>query len=670
MDNVSNNLLVLLLIFAMLLSVLGSTSTLFKIADLQSPSTGHLGGFVGICISSTPILSAIGDQVITQGDSFYLDVNDTAGFHMNETVLFYDNATFFDINSSTGEINFTSTSGMVGEHWVQVSINESYCGTEDSEIINFTVINVNDAPILDFIPNQTLYEDIIFIYDVNATDPDQFNPEGEEIWFGSNSTFFEINETTGLIWFMPVLSEVGNYSVLIFVYDDEYIDTQVVHFEILAVNDTPILSFIGARTAIEDQQFNLQVNATDEENDTLFFYDNVTIFNINISTGLISFMPNASQIGNYSINISVSDGNSLDFEVISFTVVHINHPPNITNWYPNEVDYNDAKELTNKTTSVWYYSGPVIEFSINVTDPDGTSPTIYWILDNQSLEGEHNLSYNFDTFPRNGIYELKAVASDGLINDTHTWAITTLEQIGVIPSPPGGGGGGPGTICFENWRCSQWSVCSKTGMSLRSCIDLSDCDTFVRKPDENKSCIYTPYPSCFDGIKNCHDNQCEIMPDCGGPCGPCPTCDDKTRNQGEKSVDCGGPCPPCPEDCIQTITFGIDPSTGQCKAFQSPCDIPEGWKVVDECPPIQPMVIFLYIIILAFLASATTLIWMQRKTLLLFFTQAKRRSKDAVIKSRERPLTREEIIGRDALSKINTLGTNLETKKKDDDEDG
>ncbi len=29
--------------------------------------------------------------------------------------------------------------------------------------------------------------------------------------------------------------------------------------------------------------------------------------------------------------------------------------------------------------------------------------------------------------------------------------------------------------------------------------------------------------TCYDGIKNCHENSCETDIDCGGPCLPCPT---------------------------------------------------------------------------------------------------------------------------------------------------
>jgi len=69
--------------------------------------------------------------------------------------------------------------------------------------------------------------------------------------------------------------------------------------------------------------------------------------------------------------------------------------------------------------------------------------------------------------------------------------------------------------------------------------------------------IYQLEASCYDGIKNCHDNVCEEGVDCGGPCKPCPSCSDGIQNQGEEGIDCGGPCKPCITTTITTTTTTI-----------------------------------------------------------------------------------------------------------------
>ena len=105
---------------------------------------------------------------------------------------------------------------------------------------------------------------------------------------------------------------------------------------------------------------------------------------------------------------------------------------------------------------------------------------------------------------------------------------------------------GVARFCIERWECTEWSQCFPSGLMFRSCTDMNDCGTLLRKPREQMECNYTG--TCYDGIKN----QGEEGVDCGGPCPPCPTCDDGIQNQGEEGIDCGGPCPPCPS-CFDGI---------------------------------------------------------------------------------------------------------------------
>ena len=39
-----------------------------------------------------------------------------------------------------------------------------------------------------------------------------------------------------------------------------------------------------------------------------------------------------------------------------------------------------------------------------------------------------------------------------------------------------------------------------------------------------------------------------------------------------------------PEVCIQVIQAAINPQTGECKNFSTPCDVPDGWQEVKQCP--------------------------------------------------------------------------------------
>jgi hypothetical protein len=70
------------------------------------------------------------------------------------------------------------------------------------------------------------------------------------------------------------------------------------------------------------EQFIYRVNATDPDGDTLTYYTDTTLFNINPQTGEIIFTPSAKDIGKYEITIYVTDG-KLD---VQETVIFEVHP--------------------------------------------------------------------------------------------------------------------------------------------------------------------------------------------------------------------------------------------------------------------------------------------------------------------------------------------------------
>jgi hypothetical protein len=120
----------------------------------------------------------------------------------------------------------------------------------------------------------------------------------------------------------------------------------------------------------------------------------------------------------------------------------------------------------------------------------------------------------------------------------------TLSVVDLPPNlyPPqetAGSGGGGKPRCIEEWFCQKWGPCVNNKTMTRRCLDLNNCGTNLRKPNETSRCVYIP--QCYDGIQN----QNEDGIDCGGPCPPCSTCFDRIQNQGEDGVDCGGPCDPC-----------------------------------------------------------------------------------------------------------------------------
>lgn len=532
----------------------------------------YLGEGCGIDIEQCPVSITL-SATDAEGDNVTYWCNDT---------------TYFTINETTGIIEWTPTNDDVGLHWFNCTATDDW-GAYDSQEFYINVSNTNDEPILYLISNFTvennnnLYEDIGFEYDVNATDPD-----GDNITYSDDTPIFVISETTGIINFTATASQVGNHSVKI--RADDYYDAdpnnpmcemlaeQLVIFEILPVNDVPQLDPMVSFSVNNESTLCVDANATDEEdgndlveNPNLTFTDDTDLFDIN-STGGFCLTPNASQIGSYTINISVTDtgipdygiGNATNSSIITLYVIEAPfnvYAPNISSYSPDLIYTKTGFEMPDCLT-----------FELTAYDPEGRNTTTYWYLDGtlvnttEQLPGLATHSYEKCDWTCPNTYNITAIVSDGELETSLEWTITITEHCvlpGIVFAGGEVAGGGRGKYyCKPTWVCTDWSTCMINDIQLRVCKDLRECGDIAEKPPEVRSCIFTLVPTCFDRIRN----QDEILPDCGGVCKPCPTCSDGICDQGELCsvcdiypnkcprdldgnvmVDCGGPCPLCPK---------------------------------------------------------------------------------------------------------------------------
>ena len=391
-------------------------------------------------------------------------------------------------------------------------------------------------------------------------------------------------------------SEVGLHRPEITANDGDNLAQKVINISVFPINNIPVIVSIPITTLetynLTNTSFYYQVPANDIEDggsnsgnltfNATFLLGN-PFFSINQSTGVINFSYNLSDIGAYQVRICAEDqgiiappesftfcnetgSNKAACFDWDFAVTYVNRRPNIT-------DYGNTKNGRNLSLEI--NIGELVIFNISAFDPDGNTPYIGWYFDSTFLK-RNLLNYDELIFVPSlaevGAHKLYGIATDLLLNDTIVWNLTIIGP----PAPPGAGGGssgpggasGAGAGCFEKWGCDEWSTCQNAslnrehenimktcslfnlseeycGFQLRRCLDVEGCNATVRKPRELQICYFTLYPSCNDGILNCHDSRCELLVDCGGPCSRCPTCSDEKKNQGEEGIDCGGPCPTC-----------------------------------------------------------------------------------------------------------------------------
>jgi hypothetical protein len=219
--------------------------------------------------------------------------------------------------------------------------------------------------------------------------------------------------------FSPDKSDVGNHSVNITVSDGDNTSSKILQFEIFEINNPPVLSPIGNLTAYEEQEFVLQVNATDIENDSFeFIYalnDSFPGFSMS-NSGLINFTPNASQIGIYFANITVrqlSNLSLLDWEMVRIEVKHWNHAPNITYYYPN-------------STNLTIYENESVEFRHNSTDFDNDNLTYSWLIDAVENATTQNWTYSPGYFGA-GRHNVTLIVNDSMNTTSVSWTVNVLN---------------------------------------------------------------------------------------------------------------------------------------------------------------------------------------------------------------------------------------------------
>lgn len=181
--------------------------------------------------------------------------------------------------------------------------------------------------------------------------------------------------------------------------------------------------------------------------------DSVSLFGIN-SLGVMNFTANLSTvIDTYNVSVCVQDtalssphvnissvcsqdgGNFTRCDDFQLTVTDSNRAPNITDYYPTNLTFNQGGTTT-------FY------FNITEEDPDGTIPDAYWYLDDVSVEYDSG-SY-VDEFSHNfgcgvaGDHTVRVDITDGELNDSLQWNFSVTHVDCPVDTGGGGGGGGGG----------------------------------------------------------------------------------------------------------------------------------------------------------------------------------------------------------------------------------
>jgi hypothetical protein len=282
------------------------------------------------------------------------------------------------VTIESGLVTFTPEAQWNGEETITFTATDpdsSYI-TDDVKV---KVKEENDQPEL-----ISMIEDIDFDEDTKAVEVLDLNDyfsdkDGDSLTYNAsgNVNIDVVIDTMSKVTLIPAEDFNGKEMITITASDNigEPISTNF-NATVNPVNDAPILndaeswnilssdvtvSSEDTLTISEDDLFNAIVTASDPaDGDTLTYSDDTTLFDIDSSSGEISFTPTNDNVGTHKVNITVDDGATVDNTAtmqFKFIVENTNDPP-------------DTPTITSPSDGDVFTVGDKIAFKGTCDDPD------------------------------------------------------------------------------------------------------------------------------------------------------------------------------------------------------------------------------------------------------------------------------------------------------------
>jgi hypothetical protein len=299
-------------------------------------------------VNTAPVLGVIGNQSVDELATLSFTATATDADLPADTLTFSLDAASLaagmTIDANTGAFAWTPTEGQGGSTpSVTITVTDNGTGNlVDSETFTITVNDVNTAPVLGAIGNQSVNELATLSFTATATDSDlpadtlTFSLDAASLAAGMT-----IDANTGVFSWTPAEGQGGSIpSVTITVTDSgtgNLVDSETFTITVNDVNTPPVLGAIGNQSVDELATLSFTATATDADlpADTLTFsLDAASLaagMTIDANTGAFSWTPAEGQGGSSpSVTITVTDsgtGNLVDSETFTITVNDVNTPP-------------------------------------------------------------------------------------------------------------------------------------------------------------------------------------------------------------------------------------------------------------------------------------------------------------------------------------------------------
>jgi gliding motility-associated-like protein len=378
-------------------------------------------------VNEAPVLAAIGSKTVDELTALVFTASATDA-DLPANALTYSLAgtvpTGASIDASTGAFTWTPAEAQgPGSYTFRVVVSDG--ALTDEEEITVTVNEVNLAPVLASVGNQTVAEETTLSFTASATDVDlPANPLAYSL-AGTVPAGASIDASTGAFTWTPAEAQgPGSYTFRVVVSDGALTDEEEITVTVGEVNLAPVLALIGGKTADELTELAFTASSTDAD-----LPANALAYSLAApatgtyptgaaitAAGGFSWTPTETQgPGVYRVKVVVSDGTLTDEEEIEITVREVNTAPAFT-------------------------SQPVLSvvedtpYSYTATAADGDSPANALTLAATGLPAW--MTFNPATgvlsgTPENaqvGVYPVVLTVTDGMLTVEQTFALEVRNQ--------------------------------------------------------------------------------------------------------------------------------------------------------------------------------------------------------------------------------------------------
>jgi len=377
-------------------------------------------------VNNAPVLDSIGSKSVDEGQvlNFRVHATDINGDSLILSALDVPtNATFTDSGNGAGSFSFSPDYTQSGVYNVTFIATDTV-GAADSELVQITVNDVNNAPVLDSIGSKSVDEGQVLSFRVYATDINGDSLILSALDVPTNATFTDSGNGAGSFSFGPDYTQSGVYNVTFIATDTVgAADSELVAITVNDVNNAPALDSIGSKTVTEGQVLTFRVHATDINGDSLILSaldvpTNATFTDSGNGAGSFSFSPDYTQSGIYNVTFIATDTvGAADSELVQITVIDAgNQAPVLDSIGSQSVD-----------------EGQVLSFRVHATDADGDSIILSAtnVSTNATFTDSGNGAGSFSFSPdytQSGVYNVIFIATDTVgAADSEIVAITVND---------------------------------------------------------------------------------------------------------------------------------------------------------------------------------------------------------------------------------------------------